>query len=186
MNRALPPHIIRRRRIAGLVILGLLVWAIWALISFVIGLFFPSGSKAVNVSECQAGTVSITAFAGDGKNHVASFAAGEKPLLWFTITNNGKQACKFNAGPAVQFFRIKNSEQVVWDSKQCDRTGLGNQEIVLKPGKPVNSPAGTWMRVYSSNAGCGEGQAPAMPGTYSLVAEVNGIVSANYEEFTIQ
>ena len=68
MNRALPPHIIRRRRIAGLVILGLLVWGIWALISFVIGLFFPSGSKATNVAACAPGVVSVTAFAGDGES----------------------------------------------------------------------------------------------------------------------
>ena len=186
MNRALPPHIIRRRRIAGLVIVGLLIWALWALVSFVIGLFSPGGAKATNVAACAPGVVSVTALSGDGTNHVSSYAQGERPLIWFTIVNNGKTACSFNTGAAVQFFRIRNSEQVVWDSKQCDRKDLGNQETVLKPGKPIKSPVGMWMRVYSSNSGCGEGQAPAMAGTYSLVAEVNGVVSSNYEEFNLE
>lgn len=185
MNRALPPHIIRRRRIAGLVILALIVWLVWSAVAFVIGLFHP-GNKAANVSACAPGTVAVTAFAGDGMNHVADFPNGQKPLIWFSVVNTGKVACSFNTGAAVQFYRIKSADQVIWDSKQCNRAGLGNQDTVLKPGKPIASPAGEWFRVYSSNAGCGEGQAPAAAGAYSLIAEVNGVVSANYEQFTIE
>ncbi|MFM2385043.1 MAG: hypothetical protein RL166_917 [Actinomycetota bacterium] len=186
MNRYRPaPHIIRRRRIALLVVLALLVWGIWAGVSAVIGLF-TGGSKTATVSACEAGVVSVTAYAGDGEKHQDTFPNGVKPYIWFTLVNNGKVACKFNAGPAVQFFRIKTGDQVIWTSEQCDRTGLKDAEVVLQPGKPQSSPPGQWFRVYSSGGGCGEGQAPAFVGTYTLTAEVNKVVSSNVETFELQ
>jgi hypothetical protein len=187
MNRRRPaPHIIRRRRIALLVVLALLVWGIWAGVSAIAGLF-SGGSKETSISACAPGVVSVTAVAGDGEKHQDAFPNGVKPYIWFTLVNNGKVSCKFNAAPAGQFFRIKTGEQVIWTSEQCDRKGLKeNDEIVLKPGKPVDSPKGQWFRVYSSGGGCGEGQAPAFVGTYTLTAEVNKIVSTNFESFELQ
>lgn len=186
MNRYRPaPHIIRRRRIALLVVLVLLVAGVWAGVS-AIGSLFSGGSKAATISACAPGVVSVTAVAGDGQKHQDSFANGVKPYIWFTIVNNGKVACKFNAGPAVQFFRIKTGEQVIWTSEQCDRKGLKDSEVVLKPGKPQSSPPGQWFRVYSSGGGCGEGQAPAFVGTYTLTAEVNKVASSNFETFELQ
>lgn len=186
MNRRSPaPHIIRRRRIALLVVLALLVWGIWAGISAIAGMF-PSGAKATQISACAPGVVSVAAVAGDGEKHQDVFPNGVKPYIWFTLVNNGKVSCKFNAGPAVQFFRIKTGEQVIWTSEQCDRKGLKDAEVVLKPGKPQSSPPGQWFRVYSSGGGCGEGQAPAFVGTYTLTAEVNKIVSTNFESFELQ
>lgn len=186
MNRYRPaPHIIRRRRVALLVVLALLVWAAWAGVSAIAGLF-SSGGKAANISACAPGVVSVTAVAGDGEKHQDVFLNGVKPYIWFTLVNNGKVACKFNAGPAVQFFRIKTGDQVIWTSEQCDRTGLKDGEVVLKPGKPLDSPKGQWFRVYSSGGGCGEGQAPAFVGTYTLSAEVNKVVSSNVETFELQ
>jgi hypothetical protein len=110
-----------------------------------------------------------------------------KPYIWFTLVNNGKVSCKFNAAAAGQFFRIKTGEQVIWTSEQCDRAGLkDNDEIVLKPGVPRESPKGQWFRVYSSAGGCGEGQAPAFVGTYTLTVEVNKVLSSNNETFELQ
>lgn len=186
MNRRRPaPHIIRRRRIAGLVVLSLLVWGIWAGVSAVVGMFSPAtGSK--NVAACEPGVVKVTAFAGDGVKHQDTFAKDTKPYIWFTLTNTGGVACKFNAGAKVQFFTIKNAEQVIWTSAQCDRTGLKDDEITLKPNTPISSPTGQWFKVYSSGGGCGEGQAPALAGVYSLTAEVNKVTSKNFESFELQ
>ncbi len=186
MNRRKPaPHIIRRRRTALLVILALLVWGIWSVVSAIAGIF-SGGTKAVSVSACAPGVVSVTAYAGDGMSHQDTFDASTKPYIWFTLVNNGKSACTFNAGPAVQFFRIKAAGQIIWTSEQCDRKGLNNSEVTLKPGKTQSSPPGQWFRVYSSNGGCGEGQAPALPGLYTLTAEVNKVTSSNSESFTLQ
>ena len=187
MNRRRPaPHIIRRRRIALLVVVALLFWGIWAGISAIIGLF-TNGSKSQNVEACATGVVSVTAYIGDGEKHQDVIDQNTKPYIWFSVVNNGKVACKFNTAAGVQFFRIKNADQVIWSSEQCDRKGLPmNAETVLKPGKPVMSPRGQWMKVYSSGGGCGEGQAPALPGAYSLSVEVNKVVSGNAETFTLQ
>lgn len=188
MNRYRPaPHIIRRRRVALLVVLALLIWAIWAGVSAVASLFAGGGKQTPSISACAPGVVSVTAVAGDGEKHQDAFLNNVKPYIWFTLVNNGKVACKFNAAPATQFFRIKTGDQVIWTSEQCDRKGLAeNAEIVLKPGKPESSPPSQWFRVYSSGGGCGEGQAPAFVGTYTLQAEVNKVVSGNYETFELQ
>lgn len=187
MNRYRPaPHIVRRRRIALLVVLALLTWGIWSGVSAIAGLF-SGGKKTADISACAAGVVSVTAVAGDGEKHQDAFPNGVKPYIWFTLVNNGKVSCKFNAAPASQFFRIKTGEQVIWTSEQCDRTGLKeNNEVVLKPGVPVESPKGQWFRVYSSDGGCGEGQAPAFVGAYSLTVEVNKVLSGNNETFELQ
>lgn len=188
MNRYRPaPHIIRRRRVALLVVLALLTWGIWSGVSAIAGLFAGGGKKTAEISACAPGVVSVTAVAGDGEKHQDAFLNNVKPYIWFTLVNNGKVACKFNAAPATQFFRIKTGDQVIWTSEQCDRKGLAeNAEIVLKPGKPESSPPSQWFRVYSSGGGCGEGQAPAFVGTYTLQAEVNKVVSGNYETFELQ
>jgi hypothetical protein len=186
MNRSrLSPQVIRRRRIALLLVVALLGWGIWAGVSAVVGMF--TGGKAnAQVTACAPGVVSVTAYAGDGVKHLDVFDANTNPMIWFSIVNNGKVSCTFNTGAAVQFFRIKTGDQVVWTSEQCDRKGLKDDQTELKPGKPMNSPAGEWKRVYSSGGGCGEGQAPALPGSYSLSAEVNKVVSGNLEIFELK
>ena len=187
MNSRRPaPHIIHRRRTALLIVVVLLIWGVWSGVSAISGLIF-GGAKAANIQACATGVVSVTAYAGDGEKHLDTFDANTKPYIWFSVVNNGKVACKFNTAAGVQFFRIKNADQVIWSSEQCDRKGLAmDAEIVLKPGQPVTSPRGQWMKVYSSGGGCGDGQAPAMPGDYSLTVEVNKVVSGNYEAFTLQ
>lgn len=187
MNRRRPaPHIIRRRRIALLVIVVLLIWGIWAGVSAVIGLF-TGGAKKADIAACGPGVVSVTATIGDGEKHQDVFDANSKTYVWFTLLNNGKVACKFNAAAGVQFFRIKNAEQVIWSSEQCDRKDLDMEaETILQPGKPAKSRPSEWRKVYSSGGGCGDGQAPALAGDYSLSVEVNKVVSGNYEAFTLQ
>ncbi len=187
MRQQVPIQVIRRRRLLGLIILAAIIWGIWAGISAVVGLFTGGNHKApAKIEACAAGVVSVNAYAGDGVKHQDTFDAATRPYIWFSLINNGKVSCTFNAGPAVQFFRIKSGAQIIWSSEQCDRTGLTNQDIVLKPGQPQTSPPSQWFRVYSSNTGCGVGQAPALPGAYSLVAEVNKVQSTNFEQFALK
>ena len=180
-------QVIRRRRIAGLIVVALILWGIYAGASALIGMVFGGGSRnATNVATCKPGTVAVTAYAGDGVSSVSKFDATTNPLIWFEITNTGKTSCSFNVGPKVQFYTIQSGGQTVWTSKQCNRSGLSDQVMVLKPGIPKKPVASEWLRVYSSGGGCGAGQLAAGPGTYTLTAEVNKVLSGNSETFELQ
>ena len=181
------PEIYRRRRIVVLVIVALLLWGVIAGVSAVVGwvgsIFnpTPSASPSQTVAEgqpCASGDVQIVANVGNADGgDIESFATGQNPYLWFKITNIGTVSCTFDAGPAVQFFEIKSGSDLIWDSHNCDRSGLQSQVLTLNPGEPQASPPVAWLRVRSSSSGCGEGQTPVDPGAYTLVAEVNGVLS---------
>ncbi|MEY4647718.1 MAG: hypothetical protein RL009_134 [Actinomycetota bacterium] len=186
-SRNLSPQIYRRRRIVVLVIVGLLLWGIIAGVSAVFGWVgsmlnpTPSASPSQTVTEgqpCASGDVQVVANVGNAEGgDIEAFATGQNPYLWFKITNIGTVSCTFDAGPAVQFFEIKSGNDLIWDSHNCDRTGLDSQVLTLEPGAPQASPPVAWLRVRSSSTGCGVGQEPVNPGAYTLVAEVNGVLS---------
>jgi hypothetical protein len=174
------------RRIFLLGILALIIWGLVALVGFVGGLFNQQPAATITEGqECAPGTVSVNSVIGDGTTEQLSFAAGVNPYLWFTLTNTGTVACKFNGGPRVTFFTIKSGDEQIWSSRDCDRTGLVDKWVTLKPNTTFVWAANDWRRVHSSSTGCGEGQDPALPGAYALTAEVNGVISGNYEQFLI-
>lgn len=174
------------RRIFLLGILALIIWGLVALVGLVGGLFNQSSNGEVaKGQECAPGTVSVNAVIGDGKTEQLSFAAGVDPYLWFTLTNTGSVTCEFNGGPRVTFFTIKSGEEQIWSSRDCDRTGLVDKWVTLQPNATLVWPANDWRRVHSSSTGCGDGEKPALPGAYALTAEVNGVISGNYEQFLI-
>ncbi|CAB4537124.1 MAG: hypothetical protein F2529_01575 [Actinobacteria bacterium] len=188
MSRRPPPHILRRRRVAGLIVLAILVSLIWWGVSALLALFSSMGEdgKVAKITDCAAGAVTVEAFAGDGVNRASDYDLQTNPQLWFTVTNNGKVACNFNAGPKAQIYTIKFGQEVIWTNEQCDRTGLNDATITLQPGKPERAKPSPWLKVYSTAEGCGEGQAAAYPGVYSFSVKVNNVESINSENFTLQ
>jgi hypothetical protein len=107
-----------------------------------------------------------------------SFATGEQPYIWFTIKNVGEVTCTFNAGPAVQFFTIRSGNDLIWTSRDCDRTNLKEQVVTLEPGQSMPNPTSVWERARSSSTGCNaETQVAVQPGAYNLTVEVNGVIS---------
>lgn len=189
------PEILRRRRIvfgALAIVVLLLVWGLFSSIaSFFAGLApkpeaTPTASQGL-VAACEPGMVQIIAGIGDAsQTPKAQFASGENPFLWFNMTNNSKVACTFDAGSLVSFFQIKSGEQLIWDSKQCERSADVSAVGILQPGQSLNSPASTWLRVFSSVTGCSTAQQPAVAGgaSYQLKATVNGVES-NVVQFTL-
>jgi hypothetical protein len=174
------------RRIFLLGILALIIWGLVALVGFVGGLFNQQPAATITEGqECAPGTVSVNSVIGDGTTEQLSFDAGVNPYLWFTLTNTGTVSCKFNGGPRVTFFTIKSGDEQIWSSRDCDRTGLVDKWVTLKPNTTFVWKANDWRRVHSSSTGCGDGQDPALPGAYALTAEVNGVISGNYEQFLI-
>ena len=188
MSRRPPPHIIRRRRVAGLIVLSLLIGLIWWGVSALLAIFIPANPEngVAKTTDCAPGTVVVEAFVGDGENRVSDYDLQTNPELWFTVTNNGKVACNFNAGAKAQIYTIKFGQEVIWTNEQCDRSGLKDAKITLAPGKPEKAIPSPWLKVYSSEEGCGEGQAAAYPGIYSFSVKVNSVESMNTENFTLQ
>ena len=174
------------RRVFVLGILALLIWGVVALFGLVGGLFNHKPSNTLTAgTECAPGTVAVNAVIGDGTTEQLSFAKGVNPYLWFTLTNTGTVACKFNGGPRVTFFTIKSGTEQIWSSRECNRAGLVDKWVTLQPNQSLTWTANDWLRVHSSSSGCGEGQTPVLPGAYALTAEVNGVISGNYEQFLL-
>lgn len=188
-GQTVSPLILRRRRIFFGVAALVVVVLVWGLVSSVANFFAnlapqssanPVTGQSVIVA-CEPGMVQIVAGIGDDSyNSISSVGGGENPFLWFNMTNNSKVACTFDAGSLVSFFQIKSGEQLIWDSKQCDRSQDVSAVGILQPGQSVNSPSSTWFRVFSSITGCSTGQKPAVTGgaTYQLRATVNGVESS--------
>jgi len=194
-RQSVSPEILRRRRIFFGAALIVVIAILWALINSVMNFFGsfapqaeanPDATQSVVVA-CEPGMVQIIAGIGDDSyNSTAAVAAGVNPFLWFNMTNNSKVACTFDAGSLVSFYQINSGDQLIWDSKQCDRSSDVSAVGILQPGQSVNSPASTWLRVFSSITGCSTGQEPAVAGgaTYQLKATVNGVES-NVVQFTL-
>ena len=178
-----------RRRIVfgtgGLLVIALLWWIVSGVVGFVGGIFSPAAAPTaaptiVAGAPCAAGTVQVIAGIGDqAQNSSASFAKGENPFIWFSVTNNGTVACTFDAGSSVSFYSITSGSQTIWDSHDCDRSADASAIITLQPGETQKSGASTWLRVYSSSTGCSTGQDPVAGGgaSYHLQATVNGVIS---------
>lgn len=176
-------NVYRNRRIFALVVVALLLWgivsgAMWV-VSAIGGLFAPAAAPTISAGQpCASGDVVVEAIVGSSDKVASeSFAMGENPYLWFQLTNIGSVDCTFNAGEAVQFFTIKSGNDLIWTSRECDRTGLTDNTITLKPNAPVSSAASSWLRVRSSSSGCGADQTPVDAGAYNLTVEVGGVLS---------
>ena len=188
MKRRPPPGVILVRRIMGIAILATLVATVLWLFSLAVFYISHLGDSSVKTraTDCAPGVVSIEAFAGDGENRQSDFDLQTNPELWFTVTNTGKVACTFNAGPKAQIYTIKFGQDVIWTNEQCDRTGVRDDVITLTPGKAEKAKPSPWLKVYSSEEGCGKGQPAAYPGIYSFSVKVNNVSSINTENFTLQ
>ena len=202
-RRTLSPAVYRRRRIATALVLAVIVGLVWAGVNAVgswIGASstpeptpLPEGlnesSVVVEAGEpCPPGTVSVMAQVGDSQGALMhKFSADQTPHIWFTLTNTNSVDCKFNVGAKVQYFTIKSGDQQIWTSKQCNREGLTDSEIVLKAAQTSASPVQPWEKVSSSSTGCGPEQEAVVTGgaSYHVEVEVNGELSNNDQQFVL-
>jgi len=178
-----------------LILLGLLSLIIWGLVSFVgvIGNALFGGSSATGASipdseKCALGTISVVAMVTDGSVEQVQFDQGMNPHLGYKISNNGSTACKWDVGTLMQKFVIKSGEDIIWNNQDCDRSKDESKVITLKPGETVasNTSSTDWLRVRSSDTGCGEGQQQVDGGgaLYKLTVTIAGVISPE-TEFTL-
>ena len=187
-------QIYARRR--GLVLLVLLVAAIWIAVS--VNPFgssqpealAPASSESATVSTeattageapvCQPGVVQVEVMIGNETETLNTFASDQTPLMWYSIVNTGLEDCKFNVGLRGTFFTITSGDQTYWSSKQCDRDGLVDSDIVLPSNQAFAAVRGPWDKVYSSENGCNAENNDSVPtggATYKIKVEVNGVIS---------
>ena len=201
--RTLSPAVYRRRRIGATLVLAVLVGLIWAGVNAV-GSWLGASStpeptplpEGLNESSvvveagqpCPPGTVSVMAQVGDSAGVLMNrFGDDQTPHIWFTLTNTNSVDCKFNAGASVQYFTIKSGDQQIWTSRQCDREGLTDSELVLKAGQTISGQVSAWEKVVSSPTGCGSDQelVTTNGASYHLEVEVNGELSNNDQQFVL-
>jgi hypothetical protein len=136
---------------------------------------------------CPPGSVMAEAFVGDENGSKQSFQPLELPLLWYSLTNLGPVPCVFNAGARVTFFTVSSGDETIWSSRDCDRTGDSDLTVLLQPNVPFLAEKAPWLRVRSSDTGCGDNQRSVVAGgaSYHLKVEVNGEISANRQQFLL-
>lgn len=187
-------QIYARRR--GALLLALLIIGIWAWISIAkpFGSAEPElvtsastesatvsaeTSASGDVPVCQPGVVQVEVMIGNETDTLNTFSADQTPMIWYSIVNTGLEDCKFNVGLRGTFFTITSGDQTYWSSKQCDRDGLTDSDVVLPSNQAVAAQRAPWDKVYSSENGCNAEQNDPVPtggATYKIKVEVNGVI----------
>jgi hypothetical protein len=198
-------QIFARRRVLALISVVVVVALIWLGTSGISGLLSGGDGSEVSESEaietaapeatstttepiaCPPGSVLAEGFVGDQDDTKQSFGSGETPLIWYSLTNLGPVPCVFNAGARVTFFTVSSGDETIWSSRDCDRTGDSDLSVLLQPNVPFLAEKAPWMKVRSSDTGCGEEQRKVVTGgaSYHLKVEVNGEISTNRQQFLL-
>jgi hypothetical protein len=146
-----------------------------------------ASANAGEVPDCAAGVVTVAAKIGDASGPKGSFTSDEKPMIWYSITNNGMEECNFNAGSRVTFYTITSGGETYWSSKDCDRSADTDAKVRLAANQTIDAPKGIWERVRSGTEGCGAEQesVPAGGASYFLKVEVNGVYSEEEVQFLL-
>ncbi|PYY51949.1 hypothetical protein [Curtobacterium sp. MCBD17_023] len=115
------------------------------------------------------------------------YAATDDPQIAMTIENTGSNSCHMDLGSAQQVLTITSGTEQYWTSKDC-QTGGTNQDVTLKAGQELTTPAITWDRTRSSATTCDAARAavPAGGASYHLQVAVGEIESAESVQFVLE
>lgn len=199
-GRPLPAYVYRRRRLAVLGVLVLLIVLLTVLIAHpwtggspkavptVVGIPAatggPSASPAAttNAAACAKGSVKVQAL-----TDATTYRAGQYPKLTMQVTNTGSSACSLNVGTSQQKFSITSNGETYWLSTDC-LTDSGDYQLVLQPNTPVLSEPINWDRTRSNPGTCSLATRDAVPAngtSYTLTVSVGGFSSDSSTTFTL-
>jgi hypothetical protein len=186
----------RKRRIIALVVLAAAVALVWSLVAALVGVVqnviggnpAASGTGAVAEGACDVTKISLVPIVADSSGaQSASFDTGINPFFGYAITNTGDKDCNFDLGAKETYYKVTSGSETIWNSVDCDRTGLTTAPMNLKAGETKSSALSDWYRVKSSSTGCGADQEPVTAGgaSYHLSVEVGGALSKDTAQFIL-
>ena len=186
----------RKRRIIALVVLLATIGLLWALIASLVTMvqgFFAgnpaaSGAGAVAEGACDPKDITLVAKVMDNQSvERPAFDSGINPFFGYDITNIGSKDCMVDLGAKETYFRVTSGDETIWNSVDCDRSGLMTAPVTLEAGSTRFSTPSEWYRVSSSSTGCGAEQTPVVTGgaSYHLTVEVGGLISKKTSQFIL-
>ena len=115
-----------------------------------------------------------------------TYGPTEDPKIAMSITNTGSDACHMDLGSAQQVLTISSGQEQYWSSKDC-QTGGTNQDVTIKAGQELTTPAIEWDRTRSSTTTC-DSSRPSVTGggaSYHLQVAVGDLESKESAQFVL-
>jgi hypothetical protein len=115
-----------------------------------------------------------------------TYGPTEEPKISMSISNTGSNACHIDLGSSQQVLTITSGEETYWTSKDC-QTGGTNQDVTLKAGQTLTTPAISWDRTRSSTTTCDASRSSVTAGgaSYHLDVSVGNITSTTSAQFVL-
>ncbi|QSB23820.1 hypothetical protein [Curtobacterium sp. 24E2] len=115
-----------------------------------------------------------------------AYGPTEDPKIAMSIKNTGTNSCHLDLGSAQQVLTISSGEEQYWSSKDC-QTGGTNQDVTIKSGQTLTTPAIAWDRTRSSTTTC-DASRPAVSAagaSYHLQVAVGNLESKSSVQFIL-
>ncbi|KTR39195.1 hypothetical protein NS263_10970 [Curtobacterium oceanosedimentum] len=145
-----------------------------------------SGSSAAASSSGDAATCSKNQIELTPVVDKSTYGPTEDPQIAMSIKNTGSDACHMDLGSAQQVLTISSGQEQYWSSKDC-QTGGTNQDVTIKAGQELTTPAIAWDRTRSSTTTCDSAR-PSVPGggaSYHLQVAVGDLESKESAQFVL-
>jgi len=141
----------------------------------------PSAAARKDGAACATDQIALTPVLDK-----RDYAAGEDPKIAMSIKNTGSNSCHMDLGSAQQVLTITSGKEQYWSSKDC-QTGGTDQDVTLKAGQQLTTPAIAWDRTRSSATTCDAARASVTAGgaSYHLQVAVGEITSAESVQFVL-
>ncbi|UXN26725.1 hypothetical protein N8D74_07550 [Curtobacterium flaccumfaciens] len=117
----------------------------------------------------------------------SAYGPTEDPKIAMSIKNSGTNSCHMDLGSAQQVLTISSGQEQYWSSKDC-QTGGTNQEVTIKSGQTLTTPAIAWDRTRSSTSTCDSSRPAVTAGgaSYHLQVAVGNLESKTSVQFILQ
>ncbi|AOX65556.1 hypothetical protein BJK06_07135 [Curtobacterium sp. BH-2-1-1] len=140
-----------------------------------------SSASAKDGSTCAKEQIELTPVVDK-----TSYGPTEDPKIAMSIKNTGSNSCHMDLGSSQQVLTISSGEEQYWSSKDC-QTGGTNQDVTIKAGQTLTTPAIAWDRTRSSTSTC-DSSRPSVTGggaSYHLEVAVGNIESKASVQFIL-
>ncbi|MBF4582524.1 hypothetical protein ITJ54_07570 [Curtobacterium sp. VKM Ac-2865] len=141
----------------------------------------PSASAAADGAACTADQITLEPVLDK-----STYGPTEDPKIAMSIANTGSNACSMDLGSAQQVLTISSGAEQYWSSKDC-QTGGTNQDVTIKAGQTLTTPAIAWDRTRSSKDTCDAARPAVTAGgaSYHLEVAVGDVKAKGSAQFVL-